>query len=117
MAHHFRLDINAAVIQGSSIHLFTGVGILRVEDDYISAVQDIFLIAAQQISFTLFNKPDNVIVMKMIGEFLHNSFKTVGLQLQLCVKNDGPDFTSQLYSPSFPIVYSYYNTKNMDVLE
>lgn len=47
--HDLRLHIDTTVIQSSSVHLFIGVLVLRVENNDDSAVQNVFLIAALQL--------------------------------------------------------------------
>ncbi|MNV61832.1 hypothetical protein D3C71_1543560 [compost metagenome] len=94
LTHYLRLNIEGAVIKGVSVHRFTGVGILRIKDDNISAVKDMFFIVTNHKSFALFNKTYNVIVMKMVREFLHDPFKAIRLKIQAAIEDDGPNFTS-----------------------
>ncbi|MNQ93703.1 hypothetical protein D3C85_1091830 [compost metagenome] len=58
------------------------------------------------------NKPNHIIVVKMVGELLHNPLKLIGFKIQVCVEDHGSYFTSQylhLLCPRYSSVHYIMN--------
>jgi hypothetical protein len=73
---------------------------MRVKYDDVACIQHILLIIADQMSLALLNKTNDIIVMKVIGEFLHNALELISFKLQIGIKYNGSYFTIHA-APSF----------------
>lgn len=62
-----------------------GMIVPRVEKDNIAFLNDILLIFTGKAAFSFFHKSNDIILMEMVWERLHNSLKTVGFDPKLIV--------------------------------
>jgi len=84
-AHRLRRDIDTAVIQGCRNCLFAGMAVSWIEEQKISRFHYVFPVFARQRAFSTFNEADNVIVMKVVGKFLHYAHERISFYLQFRV--------------------------------
>ncbi|MNN73551.1 hypothetical protein D3C81_1896780 [compost metagenome] len=72
-----------------------------VEDGNVPRIDDVLLIFADQKPLSRLNKPDDIIVVEMVGELLHDSLKPVSFDFQLRIITYGPFFLGHATSLRF----------------
>lgn len=106
LAHCLRRDIDAAVVEGLPVCLLTGVIVPGIKKQKISRFHYVFPVFARQGAFSAFNEADNVIVMKVVGKFLHYAHERISFYLQ---------FRVILYCSCFLLHFIFLSSKKTEV--
>ena len=84
-AHDALRDREAAVVERFAAALLAGVAVAGVEKQQVARTQGEFLTAAGKATLTALDKAEDVMLVKVGGEGLHDALEAVGLKVQFVV--------------------------------
>ena len=83
--HHLGIDVHGTVIQGLPVQRSAAVVVPGIKQKQIPGTHIIFLVLAPEMTLSSLNKPNDVEIMKMVGEFLYDSAQLIGFYFQVAV--------------------------------
>ncbi len=91
-AHNVGWDVDRAVVQRFAAYRGAAVAVVRIEKHKVAGRYIVFLSPAPQMAPAAFDEADDIILVEVVGEFLHDALQVISFYAEHLVVADGTGF-------------------------